>query len=197
VTTSIPPPIKSSGNTKYIVIGAVMVVGGVGAAMLALNSSPTPAPAPVPTPTVAQDAAPPRVTPTVAAEIDLGEEPDAAVEAPPQDASGPHVRYVVRYVNQCPGTIDIPRVDAVLAASQGGFRECYNRELRTNQNLRGGATVRFMINTNGSVGDISTGGIVRSGPFKACFETVLRRLRFPTPRGGCVIKETRFNFTAS
>jgi hypothetical protein len=196
VTTSIPPPINNSGNTKFIVIGAVLVVGGIAAAVLAMKDPPTP-PTP-PRPPVAQDAGPARITPTIGSEITLSEEePDAAVEPPAQDASAPHVRYVVRYVDQCPGSIDNGRVDALLAGNQGGFRECYNRELRTNPTLRGGASVRFTINPNGTVGEISTGGIVRSGPFKSCFETTLRRMRFPPPRGGCFIKETRFNFTAS
>ncbi len=193
MSTSIPPPVKKdSGNAKYVVIGLLFVVGGSFAAWQAVKPPPV---QPPPIRTTPQDSgvqqAP--ITPNVAANIDLSDEPD--VQVPIEDASAPRVRYVYRYVDQCPGTIDSARVDSMLAASQGGFRECYNRELRTNPTLRGGATVRFMINTNGSVGEISSGGIVRSGAFKACFETVLRRLRFPAPRGGCAVKETRFNFS--
>ncbi|MBL8681468.1 MAG: AgmX/PglI C-terminal domain-containing protein [Myxococcales bacterium] len=194
MSTSIPPPVKKdSGNAKYIIIGLLFVVGGSFAAWQAVKPPPQP---PANPPRVApQDSGVPQqsLTPNVAANIDLSDEPD--VPTPPLDATAPRVRYVVRYVDQCPGTIDGARVDGMLAASQGGFRECYNRELRTNPTLRGGATVRFVINPNGSVGEISSGGIVRSGQFKACFETVLRRLRFPAPRGGCAVKETRFNFS--
>ncbi len=196
MSTSIPPPVKDSGNAKYAVIGLLFVIGGAGAAYMAIKS-PTAPPVAPPTPRVVPDrdaAVQQTVTPNIAADIDLSDQPD--VETLSQDATAPRVRYVVRYVDQCPGTIDGARVDAILSASQSGFRECYNRELRSNPNLRGGATVRFMINTNGTVGEISSGGIVRSGQFKSCFETVLRRLRFPAPRGGCAVKETRFNFTA-
>lgn len=185
---------KDSGNTKYIVLGLLFVAIGSFGVYKAIQRPP-------PAPTPPRSAAPvdsgvpslPSLTPTIAANIDLTEEPD--VPTPVEDATAPRVRYVVRYVDQCPGTIDAARVDGILAASQSGFRECYNRELRTNPTLRGGATVRFVITPNGTVGDIQTGGIVRSGQFKACFETVLRRLRFPAPRGGCVVKETRFNFS--
>lgn len=138
------------------------------------------------------------ITPNVAAQIDITSE-EVDVPNPPYDAvsTGPHVRYVVRYVDQCPGTIDGARVDAMLSASNGGFRECYNRELRRDPALHGAATIRFVITPQGTVGDVQSGGIVRSGTFKACFETVLRRLRFPAPRGGCAVKENRFNFSAN
>ncbi len=195
MSTSIPPPVKKdSGNTKYIVLGLLFIVGGSFAAYMAVKPSgqPTQNPPRV-VPPLDSGVAQQSLTPNVAANIDLTEEPD--VPTPVEDATAPRVRYVVRYVDQCPGTIDAARVDAILGASQSGFRECYNRELRTNASLRGGASVRFVINPNGSVGDIQTGGIVRSGQFKACFETVLRRLRFPAPRGGCAVKETRFNFS--
>lgn len=195
MTTSIPPPAKNeSGNAKYIAIALVFVVGGSVAAFLAVRKPPAEQPA-QPRINAPQDSGvvQPSLTPSIAVNIDLSDEPD--VQTPIEDASGPRVRYVVRYVDQCPGTIDNARVDAMLAASQGGFRECYNRELRTNPTLRGSATVRFIINANGTVGDIQTGGIVRSGQFKSCFETMLRRLRFPAPRGGCVVKEQRFNFS--
>lgn len=195
MSTSIPPPVKNdSGNTKYIVLGLLFVAVGSFGVYKAIQP-----PAPVQTPprvnaSVDSGVQPQQsLTPNVAANIDLSEEPD--VPTPVEDATAPRVRYVVRYVDQCPGTIDGARVDGILAASQSGFRECYNRELRTNPTLRGGATVRFVINPSGGVGDIQTGGIVRSGQFKACFETVLRRLRFPAPRGGCAVKETRFNFS--
>ncbi|MDP3279323.1 MAG: AgmX/PglI C-terminal domain-containing protein [Deltaproteobacteria bacterium] len=193
MSTSIPPPPTGSGNGKYIAIGLLFLGLGGGAVYLALRKPAAVDTPPVRTVSVVDAGPPPSLTPTIAANIDLSDEPD--VEVPSQDATAPRVRYVVRYVDQCPGTIDSARVDGILAGSQGGFRECYNRELRSNPTLRGGATVRFTITPSGAVGDISSGGIVRSGPFRACFETILRRLRFPAPRGGCVVKETRFNFS--
>lgn len=194
MSTSIPPPVKESGNGKYAVIGLLFIVGGATAAYFAFKgpSTPTQTP-PRPQAQVDSGVAPQGPAPNIAANIDLTEAPD--VPTPVEDATAPRVRYVVRYVDQCPGTIDGARVDSILAASQSGFQACYNRELRTNASLRGGATVRFVINPNGTVGDVQAGGIVRSGQFKACFETVLRRLRFPTPRGGCAVKEARFNFS--
>ncbi len=196
MSTSIPPPVKKdSGNAKFIVLGLLFIVGGSFATYMAVKgpAPQTPTTPRVETPVDSGVQPNQSLTPNVAANIDLTEEPDVAT--PVEDATAPRVRYVVRYVDQCPGTIDVGRVDAILGASAGGFRECYNRELRTNASLRGGASVRFVINPNGSVGDIQSGGIVRSGQFKACFETVLRRLRFPAPRGGCAVKETRFNFS--
>jgi hypothetical protein len=143
-----------------------------------------------------QDAGPPeRIGPTVGAEIQLPlEEPDAGA---PQaaDAGRPRIRYVTRYVDACPGTVDGPRVTAVVQANYGGLRECYNRQLRTNPSLQGNITAEWVINSNGSVGDIATSGpVARDRAFKTCFENSLRRLRFPAPRGGCAMFRQSFTF---
>lgn len=196
MNSSIPPPPKDSSGTKYAAVGLLLLLGGAVGAYFAFSKPAAPTP-PVRPPSIV-DAGNAPLTPNVAAQIDITSE-EVDVPDPPYDAvaTGPRIRYVTRYVDACPGTIDVARVDALLAASSGGFRECYNRELRRDPTLHGGATIRFVITPQGTVGDVGTGGIVRTGTFKACFETVLRRLRFPAPRGGCVTKETRFNFSAS
>jgi hypothetical protein len=201
VSTSIPPPAPGGGNTKYAIIGILLLLGA-GVAIFFGTRGPAEAPPQAqlpPSPAPVEDAAAPQPTgPTVGAEIGLDlDEPDAAVEEPAPDASRPRIRYVTRYVAACPGTVDGPGVTAVVRANYGGLRECYNRQLRMNPSLQGNVTAVWVINTNGSVGDISTSGAVaRDRNFKTCFEGALRRIRFPAPRGGCAMFQQSFTFTS-
>jgi hypothetical protein len=198
---STPPPApQGGGNAKFAIIGILLLLGG-GAAIFFLTRKPTATETPHPTPPVAtvHDAGPPEPTgPQIGAQFELPqEEPDAGQpEASDAGQNRPHIRYVTRYVAACPGTVDGPRVTAVVRQNYGGLRECYNRQLRSNPALRGNVTAEWVIQPNGSVGQISTSGAVaRDRTFKSCFETSLSRLRFPAPHGGCAMFQQSFSFT--
>lgn len=197
MSTSIPPPRSSGGNMKYAIIGILLLLGAGLAIYFGTRRPPSPVATTQPT-TTEQDAGPPEhIGPTIGAEIHLPEEPeDAGAQEQPTDAGRPRIRYVTRYIAACPGQVDADRVAAIVRQNYGGLRECYNRQLRTNPTLQGNVTAEWVINPNGTVGEISTTGpVARDRNFKACFEESLRRLRFPAPRGGCAMFQQRFVFT--
>jgi hypothetical protein len=197
---STPPSApQGGGNAKFAIIGIVLLLGGAVAIFL-LTRKPTTTETPRPPPVAeVHDAGPPEPTgPTIGAQIELPpEEPDAGQpETTDAGQNRPHIRYVTRYVAACPGTVDGPRVTAVVRQNYGGLRECYNRQLRSNPSLRGNVTAEWVIQPNGTVGQISTAGAVtHDRTFKTCFETSLSHLRFPAPRGGCAMFQQSFNFT--
>jgi hypothetical protein len=186
VSTSLPPPKSSGGgNAKYAVVGLLLLIG----ASVAIYFGRT---------VLVHDAGPPApIGPTVGVQIQLPlEEPDAGQPAAAPDAGGRHIRYVYRYVSACPGSVDGSRVSAVVRQNYGGLRECYNRELRSNPQLRGNVTAEWTIQPSGNVGQVVTSGAVtHDHTFKSCFESALSRLRFPPPHGGCATFQQSFTFT--
>jgi hypothetical protein len=85
------------------------------------------------------------------------------------------------------GTLPPLVIRQVVRASYGVFRGCYERGLVTNPNLEGRVTVRFVIQVDGSVGDVTNGG--SDLPNDEVVQCVLQGfvgLRFPAPRGGIV-----------
>lgn len=75
----------------------------------------------------------------------------------------------------------------IVRASYGVFRACYERGLTTNPKLEGRVTVRFVIQQDGSVGQIANGGAdLPSEDVINCVLHGFRALRFPAPRGGVV-----------
>ncbi len=201
MTNPPPQPQGGGGNAKFAIIGLIMLLGAGAGIFFILRKPPPPSATPHPTPTTTvHDAGPTEpIGPTIGAQIQLPlEEPDAGQvqEAPDAGRAAPHVRYVYRYVSACPGTVDGPRVAAVVRQNYGGLRECYNRQLRSNPQLRGAMTAEWVIQPNGNVGQISTAGAVtRDRVFKGCFESSLSHMRFPQPRGGCAVFQQSFNFT--
>lgn len=205
MTMTNPPPPPSSGSGRYTAIGLVLMVGA-GAVIYAVTRTP-PAPSVPPVASATASATASASTtptaeptgPTVGVEFQLAnDEADAGASAAPSaGASGPRIRYVTRVIDACPGSVDAPAVGRTLQANYGGLRECYNRALRADPNLRGGVTAEWIINPNGSVGQVNVRGApARNNAFKSCFQSTITRLRFPAPRGGCATFQQSFNFTA-
>lgn len=194
MTTSIPPR-QGGGNAKYAIIGILLLLVA-GVAIWRLTQRP---PAPpentthAPPPVV--DASVP-VGPTVGTEIVLNEEPDAGPDVAEQGDGRVRIRYVTHYISgDCRGQVDNDAVVAAARANIGGMRECYTRALRVNPGLRGTVNARWIIQPNGQVGDI--GSSISDQAFKSCFESALRRVRFPAPRGGCATANFNFPLTAN
>lgn len=189
-------PAKEGGTAKYAVIGLVLLLGG-GGAIYALTRPPEPPPAP--RPVAAVDAGPPQLpiaTPQVGDQIELPpEQPDAG--PPPPQQGEPRIRYVTRYVAACPGSVDVNAVQRVAQMNYGSLRACYERELRSDNSLRGPLTAQLKINTTGRVEEVQVSTPMRSPALKACVAAALRRLQVPASRGGCALAQVRFNFTPS
>jgi len=185
-------PRADSGNSKFVILGLLLLLGG-GAAIWFMTRPPPPAPRPEPV--ALRDAAAPPSAPLVAAPIELPpEEPDAAV-APTPDAAAPRIRYVTRYVDACPGTLTDPAgVDRVARANAGAVRACYERELRSNNTLRGHLTARLFINTSGRVDNVQVSSAMHNRAIEECVKGTLRRLTFPPSRGGCATRDLNYDF---
>lgn len=186
---------KGDGTTKYALIGILLLLGG-GAGIYALTR---PSPPPTPPPVVAVvDAGTPQLpvaAPQVGNQIELPvEEPDAG-PAPDVTNAAPRIRYVTRYVSACPGTIDQAQVQRVAQMNVGALRACYNRELRTNNTLRGPLRAQLKINTGGRIEDVEISTPMRSPAMIQCMKAALRRLQVPPSRGGCALVPLSFNFT--
>ncbi len=68
----------------------------------------------------------------------------------------------------------------------GRFRQCYETGLRTNPNLAGRVTARFVIGSDGAVSNVSAGGDLPDAAVKSCVASAFYGLSFPTPEGGIV-----------
>lgn len=205
MSMSSPPPPNSAGGGRQTAIGLVLIVGAGAVIYAATRGGPPPAAQPSATaaPTASASSAPTATAeptgPTVGVDFQLAnDEPDAGASAAPSaTATGPRIRYVTRTISACPGSVDGPAVSRSVNANYGGLRECYNRALRADPNLRGAVTAEWVINPNGSVGQVAvSGGLSRNQAFKTCFQSTLTRIRFPAPRGGCALFQQSFNFTS-
>ena len=198
--SEVPPPPQSGKNTIYVAVGLLLLFGASAAIFFGLRRGAASPPAPPPVRAVPTTREVPAAHPTVGAEIALPlDEPETPDAGPTDDAGAatrPRIRYVTRYVAECPGTLDPVRITTVLRQNHGGLRECYNRELRADSTLRGSVTAGWMITPAGTVQSVSTSGsITRNQGFRRCFESTLSRMRFPQPQGGCVQYQQSFSFT--
>ncbi len=66
------------------------------------------------------------------------------------------------------------------------FRACYEVGLRTNPNLAGRVTARFVIGSDGAVSNVSAGGDLPDAGVKSCVASAFYGLSFPMPEGGIV-----------
>lgn len=189
---------KGDGTTKYAIIGLLLLIGGGGAIYTLTRTPDTPPPPRTAVAAIDAGATAPIAAPQVGNQIELPvEEPDAG---PAQDVlanAAPRIRYVTRYVAACPGTVDIAQVQRVAQMNYGSLRACYERELRSNNSLRGPLTAQLKINTSGRVEDVEVSTPMRSRPLIDCVKTAMRRLRVPASRGGCALAQVRFNFSPS
>jgi hypothetical protein len=182
-----------SGHSKLVIFGLLLLVGG-GVAIGVLTRTPE-TPSRTPPPVTVRDAAVAPSTPLLAAPIELPpDEPDAA-PAPPPDAAPPRIRYVTRYVDACPGTLTDPAgVDRVARANAGAVRACYERELRSDNTLRGHLTARLFINTSGRVENVQVSTSMNNRALVECVKSTLRRLTVPPSRGGCATRDLNYDF---
>ncbi|MEO7110000.1 MAG: AgmX/PglI C-terminal domain-containing protein [Polyangiaceae bacterium] len=69
--------------------------------------------------------------------------------------------------------------------SFGRFRACYEVGLRTDPALAGRVTVKFVIDTQGSVASVSDGGSnISDKEVAACIRRVFSAMDFPAPSSG-------------
>ena len=68
----------------------------------------------------------------------------------------------------------------------GRFRQCYEIGLRSNPNLEGRVTARFVIGRDGAVSNVSAGGDLPDAQVRSCVASAFYGLSFPPPDVGIV-----------
>ncbi len=98
--------------------------------------------------------------------------------------SSPRVRMGATTVS---GRLPKEVIQRIVRQNFGRFRLCYEKGLGANPNLEGRVSVRFVINRDGSVSNVSNGGssIPDSGVVN-CVVRAFYGLSFPKPEGGIV-----------
>ena len=85
------------------------------------------------------------------------------------------------------GHIPSEVIQRIVRQNYGRFRQCYDSGLRTNPNLTGRVTARFVIGRDGSVSNVSNGGgDLPDSAVTSCVLSAFYGLSFPSPDGGIV-----------
>jgi hypothetical protein len=96
----------------------------------------------------------------------------------------PSVRQGATQVN---GRLPPEVIQRIVRQNFGRFRLCYENGLRTNPNLAGRVSVRFIISREGAVSSSSDGGSdLPDGGVVSCVVRGFSNLSFPQPEGGIV-----------
>jgi hypothetical protein len=85
------------------------------------------------------------------------------------------------------GRIPAEVIQRTVRQNYGRFRSCYDMGLRTNPNLTGRVTARFVIGRDGAVSNaMNGGGDLPDAAVTSCVISAFYGLSFPAPDGGIV-----------
>ncbi len=97
----------------------------------------------------------------------------------------PHITPVG--TTQVTGRLPPEVVQRIVRQNYGRFRMCYENGLRSNPNLTGRVTARFVISREGSVSNVQNGGSdLPDAAVVSCVVQAFYGLSFPTPENGIV-----------
>jgi hypothetical protein len=99
-------------------------------------------------------------------------------------STGPHVGWTGN--TTVSGHLPADVIQRIVRQNFGRFRNCYEMGLRTNPNLEGRVTARFVIGRDGAVSNVSAGGDLPDAQVKSCVASAFYGLSFPSPDGGIV-----------
>jgi hypothetical protein len=90
-------------------------------------------------------------------------------------------------VTNVSGTLPAEIVQRIVRQNYGRFRMCYETGLRSNPNLTGRVTARFVIGRDGAVSNVANGGSdLPDAGVVSCVVQAFYGLSFPTPDNGIV-----------
>ncbi len=96
------------------------------------------------------------------------------------------------------GALDSAAIAAVVKSKLSGIKYCYEKELKNNPKLSGKVLVAFTI---GETGDVVSYSVLNStlgnAEAEQCMLRMIRRWKFPAPKGGQVTVEYPFIFTSN
>ena len=85
------------------------------------------------------------------------------------------------------GTIDVQKVQGILATLRQPFRECYERAMRERGEVEGTMRLKMRVKLDGHVSDVTTTEAnIADGNVTLCVMGHLRGVQFPRPVGGVV-----------
>jgi hypothetical protein len=187
-TPSVPPVLPSSGNTKYIVVVVLLVVGI--AALLAWRSCANQAPVtqtPIPS---MYDAAP-----TPHDESDLV--PPPLPPETPQPEAGVKYVYVGDPCNvkSCSGKMT-DELETALGFRGKQAHRCYDQALGQDPTLKGHVGIRVRVASNGRVcsANVTSNDMGTPAVAQCVAGTFARTGSVPAPKNGCVDVELPINF---
>ncbi len=185
-----PAGLPPSGNTKYIAIFVVLVIGTIGVVALKTCGGPPPVAGPV-RPTSTFDAAP------------ISHQEDNVPLPPPPDEplpeAGPGVRTVAAFdpctVKTCTGTVT-PELETQIALRAKQAHRCYENALAQDTDLKGHVMLSVKIGSNGSIcaatvkeNDMGTDSVAN------CVANLFRNTRsLPAPKGNCAEANVPLSF---
>jgi hypothetical protein len=182
-----PPP----GNTKYIAIFAVLVLGTIGVVALKTCGGPPPVAGPV-RPASTFDAAP----------ISHAEDtvpPPPIPDEPAPSATAPSVRTTTAFdpcaVKTCTGD-STPELETQIGLRAKAARHCYENALSQDADLKGHVTLKVRVASNGTVCAVSvTGNDMGTDSVANCAAQTFRSSRsLPPAKGNCVEATVPLNF---
>lgn len=194
---SLPPPPPPGGGARYAILGvALLALAGIGYCALLKDEAPSAAPQAAEV-VDASTAVPSRAL-DESEFIIPPEEPDAWVEEP--DA-GPPPRVVrttpLRGSWDCEGQLERSAITSVIDAHRPQIQDCYQRQLKLDNTLRGSMQLQLRVTQSGAVDAVQVGGSLRNREVFACVRNVATRMQFERVTGGnCAIVAVPFSFSA-
>lgn len=93
------------------------------------------------------------------------------------------------------GKLSKAEVLKVIRKNSAKLNSCYERQLIKSPNLSGKLTVSWVIKTNGRVGGVKQLlSSIKNAPLKSCVFKVIKKMKFPKPKGGLVKVKYPFVF---
>ena len=112
---------------------------------------------------------------------------------PASERPGDHIPKVMprRHSASVMGSLDRSIIQRVIRRDLAAIRQVYERQLKQNPNLSGRLAVSFTIGATGQVTQVSVSGSTLNDPqIERGVAQVVRRWRFPAPRGGGIVRVT-------
>ena len=191
--SSAPPPPPTSSGAKYALLGIILLAIAGGLLCWRSQSGGPPA---GPGPSVVDAGAPPPPSPVVEGleipppAVDAGTAEDAGlpVQAPPVRTGGG--------TWACKGEISRDALQKTVRAYKGAVRDCYERRLKVNNELRGTVQVTVRIDASGRVDGVKLGGTMNDRIALMCIGRVAQKWTFPKPTGDAwAVVEVPFKLT--
>ena len=184
-----PAGLPPSGNTKYVIIAIVLVLG-TGALVLRQCSSSQPTANNSPRPASTFDAAP------ISHDIDTLPPPPEPEEAVPEaGVQRQQTAYDPCLAKTCSGSTSTELEQSIAFRAKTAHR-CYDQALANDSDLKGHVQLKVKVGSNGTLcaANVSGNDTGMDGVANCVANTFRAARSFPPPKGGCVEIQVPINF---